>query len=142
MATSNGQVFISICYNKHQKKPPIYDRPVVAPTPQYHTKYQYSLASTEMQVEPGQRSWELGKHFHWFSWLNVAWLVASHLKRVENAFAAWLMATSAIESLFHYLSLTLSFLLPISLSLSHTFSCACLFARINDVIQLKWNFHI
>lgn len=38
------------------------------------------------------------KHFHWFSWSDVASFLASHLKRVENAFTARLTASSAIAS--------------------------------------------
>lgn len=82
---------------------------------------QCAVSSVEwQQVQPGQCPCELGKHFHWFSWLDLAWFWASHSKRVENAFAARLTATSAIESICQAVSLSpfpTSFLPP-SLSLS------------------------
>lgn len=73
----------------------------------------YPVSSVEwQQVQPGQCPCELGKHFHWFSWLDVAWFWASHSKRVENAFAARLTATatamSAIESICQAVSLSSS----------------------------------
>lgn len=80
---------------------------------------QYAVSSVEWrQVQPGQCPCELGKHFHWFSWLELAWFWASHSKRVENAFAARLTATSAIESICQAVSLSPS-LLPLTL-----FSCS------------------
>lgn len=92
-------------------------------------------------MQPGQCPCELGKHFHWFSWLNVAWFGASHSKRVENAFAARLTATSAIESICQAVSLSSYQAASASaLPAQCLRACLCLFARINDVIQLKWNF--
>lgn len=118
---------------------------VVSPIPYPASPIPHPLSSVEwQQVQPGQCPCELGKHFHWFSWLDVAWFWASHSKRVENAFAARLTATatamSAIESICQAVSLSSSHLAASSSPSLCLRACLRLFARINDVIQLKWNF--